>query len=118
MHIYHHTGYGAEQSLEWYQYKKSVQKITIQRQIEDLLFEFQHDADRTFLLDERYFDLIRCPIQGMMYEPLTIEQLNDLVEQKVQEIRDEHRLTSTLIMYDNENIRVDGQDTHYLLAQK
>ena len=62
-HIYHQIGYGAEQQIEWYQIKKSIQKITINRSSEDMIFEKKDDSDAVFLLDERYFDLIRCPIQ-------------------------------------------------------
>jgi len=107
MHIYHHTGTGAEQSLEWYQVKTGIQKITMNTPIEEVLFDFQHDTERTFLLDERYFDLIRCPIQGMIYEPLNIEQLNNLIKQKTEETQSAHNIHNPLIMYDNENIIID-----------
>ncbi len=114
-HIYHQIWYGAEQQIEWYQIKKSIHKITINRSSEDMIFEKKDDSDSVFLLDERYFDLVRCPIQGMIYEPMTIEQLSSLIDNKVKEIKKTHRLQSEMIMYDNENIIIDGEPSHFLL---
>ena len=51
----------------------------------------------------------------MIYEPLTIEQLSSLIDTKVKEIKKLHRLQSEIIMYDNENIMIDGEPSRFLL---
>lgn len=51
----------------------------------------------------------------MIYEPLTIEQLSSLIDTKVQEIKKTHRLQSEMLMYDNENIVIDGEPSRFLL---
>jgi len=79
--------------LEWYQIKKSIQKITINDSLEHMLFEKRDDDNSVFLVDESYFNLIRCPIAGMIYEPLKIEQLNHLIETKIKEIKKTHNIT-------------------------
>ena len=55
MHIYRPSSQQGEQSIERYQIKKKIQKIQVSDKIERLLFEYQDDAERTFLLDEYFF---------------------------------------------------------------
>ena len=93
MHIYRPVSQQGEQTIERYQVKKKIQKIQISDNIERLLFEYQDDPERTFLLDEDLFELVRCPIEGMVYEPLKIEQLTDLIQSKVKEVKKDHQIT-------------------------
>ena len=99
MHIYHplsqqgHLLGQAEQSIERYQVKKKIQKIQLTDNVERLLFEFQDDPDRTFLLDEEFFELVRYPIEGMLYEPLKLDQLTNLITEKMKEVKKEHHIT-------------------------
>lgn len=93
MHIYHPLSQQGEQSIERYQIKNKIQKIQLTDKVERLLFEFQNDDNRTFLLDEEFFELVRCPIEGMIYEPLKIEQLTNLIEEKMKEIKKQHKIT-------------------------
>jgi hypothetical protein len=78
--------------MEQYQIKKTIQKITINDSLEHMLFEKRDDSGSVFLIDESYFNLIRCPIEGMVYETLKIEQLTQLIEKKIQEIQKEHHI--------------------------
>ena len=93
MHIYRPVSQQGEQTIERYQVKKKIQKIQISDNIERPLFEYQDDPERTFLLDEDLFELVRCPIEGMVYEPLKIEQLTDLIQSKVKEVKKDHQIT-------------------------
>ena len=116
MHIYRPLSQQGEQSIERYQIKKKIQKIHLTDKIERLLFEFQDDSNRTFLLDEEFFELVRCPIEGMIYEPLKIDQLTNLIEQKVKEVKKEHQITGTLLLYDIDHITIDDEPSNYLLG--
>ena len=116
-HIYHQIGQWWDNLLEWYQIKKSIQKITINDSLEHMLFEKRDDDNSVFLVDESYFNLIRCPIAGMIYEPLKIEQLNHLIETKIKEIKKTHNITWYMLMYDIENITIDGETSQYLLGK-
>lgn len=119
MHIYQPlSNQQGEDTIAWYQVKTTIQKIFLTDHIERLLFEFQSDSDRTFLLDEEYFELVRCPIEGMLYEPLSIEQLHNLIQTKVKEVKHDHQLTGTLLLYDIDHIFVNGEPSHYLLGQQ
>ena len=93
MHIYRPLSQQGEQSIEWYQIKKKIQKIHLTDKIEHLLFEFQDDSSRTFLLDEEFFELVRYPIEGMLYEPLKLDQLTNLITEKMKEVKKEHHIT-------------------------
>ena len=117
MHIYRPNSQQEEQSIERYQIKKKIQKIQVSDKIERLLFEYQDDPERTFLLDEDLFELVRCPIQGVLYEPLKIEQLTDLIESKIKEVKKEHHITGSMLLYDVDHILVDGQESTHLLGQ-
>lgn len=117
MHIYRPVSQQGEQSIERYQIKKKIQKIQISDNIERLLFQYQDDPDRTFLLDEDFFELVRCPIQGTLYEPLKIEQLTDLIQGKIQEVKKDHQITGSILLYDIDHILVDGKESTHLLGQ-
>ena len=118
MHIYRPSSQQEEQSIERYQIKKKIQKIQVSDKIERLLFEYQDDSERTFLLDEDFFELVRCPIEGVLYEPLKIEQLTDLIQSKILEVKKEHHITGSMLLYDVDHILVDGQESTHLLGQK
>jgi hypothetical protein len=115
MNIYHQIGQWWDNLLERYQIKKSIQKITINDSLEHMLFEKRDDNESVFLIDESYFNLIRCPIEGIIYESLKIEQLNQLIETKIKEIKKTHNITWYMLMYDIENIIIDGESSQYLL---
>ena len=123
MHIYHplsqqgHLLGQAEQSIERYQVKKKIQKIQLTDNVERLLFEFQDDPDRTFLLDEEFFELVRYPIEGMLYEPLKLDQLTNLITEKMKEVKKEHHITWSILLYDIDHITIDGEESTYLLGQ-
>ena len=118
MHIYRPLSQQqGEQSIEWYQIKKKIQKIQLTDTIEHLLFEFQDDANRTFLLDEELFELVRYPVEGMLYEPLKIEQLTNLIESKIREVKQQENIKGSILLYDIDHIRVDGEQSNYLLGQ-
>lgn len=117
MHIYHPLSQQGEQTIERYQVKKRIQKIQLTDKVERLLFEFQDDPERTFLLDEEFFELVRCPVEGMIYEPLKIEQLTNLVEEKVKEVKKEHHITWSILLYDIDHITIDGEESSFLLGQ-
>ena len=118
MHIYRPVSQQGEQTIERYQVKKKIQKIQISDNIERLLFEYQDDPERTFLLDEDLFELVRCPIEGMVYEPLKIEQLTDLIQSKVKEVKKDHQITWSILLYDIDHIFIDGKESTHLLGQK
>lgn len=115
--IYHQIGQWWNNLLEWYQIKKSIQKIAINDSLEHMLFERRDDNDSVFLIDEWYFNLIRCPIEGTIYEPLKIEQLNNLIESKMKEIQKTHSINWYMLMYDIENITIDNHPSQYLLGE-
>lgn len=117
MHIYHPLSQQGEQSIERYQVKKKIQKIKLTDNIERLLFEFQDDPDRTFLLDEEFFELVRYPIEGMLYEPLKLDQLTHLITQKMKEVKKEHHITWSILLYDIDHITIDGEESTYLLGK-
>lgn len=118
MHIYHPLSYQKEQQIDRYQKKKHIQKIQLSDSIDQLLFEYQSDSDRVFLLDENLFDLIRYPIEWILYEPLTIEQLTNLVEEKHEEIKKTYHIQGKLLYYDIDNIMIDGNHSHSILGHK
>lgn len=103
--------------MERYQVKKNIQKITINDTLEDMLFEQKDNDDSVFLIDEEYFNLIRCPIEGMIYESLSLEQFNNLITTKVTEVKKQYHLHGYMLMYDVENITIDDIPSQYILGQ-
>ena len=116
--IYHQIGQWWNNLLERYQIKKSIQKIAVNDSLEHMLFERRDDNNSVFLIDESYFNLIRCPIDWMVYEPLKIEQLNNLIESKIEEIKKSHSINWYMLMYDIENIVIDDIPSQYILGKK
>ncbi len=104
--------------IERYQVKTGIQKIMMRKELEEVLFDYQNKSDAIFLLDEESFDLIRYAVEGMLYDPLTIEQLNNLVAQKIVAIQKEYNIKGKLLLYDMDHIRVNGEASRYLLGQK
>lgn len=115
--IYRPLSRSVEQPIEYRQLKRTLQKATITDRIDNLLFEHQDDPSTTFLLDEKYFDLVRYPISGEVYEPLSLAQLNNLVAQKLDQATKEHAITGKLLLYDVDHISVNGKSSQYLLGQ-
>jgi hypothetical protein len=93
--------------MERYQVKKTIHKITINDALEDIMFEHKDNDDSVFLIDEDYFNLIRCPIEGMIYDSLTLVQFNNLITLKVEEVKKQYNLHGYMLMYDVENITID-----------
>ena len=118
LQIYRPLSWTDEQPIEFRQLKRTLQKAIITNRIDNLLFDHQDKPDTTFLLDEKYFDLVRYPISWELFEPLRIDQLNNLVEQKVIQAQQEHKITGKLLLYDVDHISVDGVSSSYLLGQK
>lgn len=103
--------------MERYQVKKTIHKITINDALEDIMFEHKDNNDSVFLIDEDYFNLIRCPIEGMMYDSLTLVQFNNLITLKVEEVKKQYNLHGYMLMYDVENITIDWTPSQYILGQ-
>jgi hypothetical protein len=117
MNIYHQIGQWWDALLEQYQIKKSIQKVIINDSLEHILFQQRDNKNSVFLIDESYFNLIHCPIKGMVYEPLKIGQLNHLIETKIKEVQKSHNITGYMLMYDIENITIDGTPSQYILGK-
>lgn len=115
--IYYQTWSHPHYHIDHYQVKNTVQKITINDRVEEILFTSQHQSDSIFLLDEKYFDLLSCHIEGSFYQPLRIDQLEHLVDQKIKEFKKNRQLSGEVIHYTIDHSTIDWEKTAYILGK-
>lgn len=115
MKIYHQSYQGKHSTVNCYQFKNSIQKLSMTTSIEELLFECRKESDSVFLLDESYFDLIACPIEWSFYEPMSIQTIDALVESQFKKLTKERKVSWKLLLYDINHITIDQQQSSYLL---
>lgn len=118
MNIYHQIGQEKDARIDRYQIKRSIKKITINESIEHILFEQKDNKDSVFLIDESYFSLVRCPIAWQIYEPLTLQQLTNLITNKSEEIKKTQHIHGYMMMYDIDNIFIDEKPSSFILGEK
>lgn len=116
MHIYYPLEqHNKEQRIDYYQFKNHVQKLQVTNEVERLLTKHHNNPDYVFLLNESFFDLVRYSIEGEVFEPLRIDQLNNLIENKIQEAKKEYMIHGQILLYDIDHISVNGEAADYLL---
>lgn len=115
--IYYQTGQWKNTTIDCYQIKNSVQKISINSSVEKLLIESRSESDSIFLLDENYFDLIALPIAWSFYDPISISTLDILASNKIKELKKDKKIYWEMLSYATSAIMIDGIESSYILGK-
>lgn len=71
-----------------------------------------------FLLDESRFSFFRCDISENFVEPVTIQSLNILIQNKIKETRSTHNIDGIVVTNYIDTIFVDGEQKQFLIGHK
>ena len=74
--------------------------------------------DHFFLLDESRFSFFRSDIFQEFSEPVTIQTLNDIIQEKITETKCVHNLDGIVVTNYIDTIFVDGEPKQFLIGQK
>jgi len=71
-----------------------------------------------FLLDESRFSFFRCDITWDFEEPMTIQNLNTLIQDKIRETKTTHNIEWIVVTNYIDTIFVDGEQKQFVIGQK
>lgn len=71
-----------------------------------------------FLLDESRFSFFRCDVSEEFAEPITIQMLNTIIQDKIKETRCTHNIDGTIVTNYIDTIFIDGEQKQFLIGQK
>lgn len=100
--------------------KTEVQTYTLHESLPNIIRKsreypkYQH----FFLLDESRFSFFRCDVSEEFAEPVTIQTLNTIVQNKIRETRCTHNIDGTVVTNYIDTIFVDGEQKQFLIGQK
>ncbi len=100
--------------------KTDLQTYTLHESLPNIIKQSNEypKYDHFFLLDESRFSFFRCDISQEFSEPITIQVLNEIIQEKIKETRCTHSIDGIVVTNYIDTIFVNSEQKQFLIGQK